>query len=338
MRVRSSLAGRLPSRRCCRGHDERGAIAVIVAIVLVLLMSMVAFALDSGNGWQTRRHLITATDSASLAAAETYAEGANGCGGVASSYTTSNVPNATVTGCAMTTFEPGAGMVTVSAQVPWHMNFAGIMGFGDRNVHSTTTAAFGKPLGVYGLRPLALCNASTAFKQWLTSNMTTGFTATIPYGKSAPGDCGANVPGNWGIQDFNGGANSDQDIKNWLQSGYPGLVTAPSSVPGNPGAFSNSLGSALDYLVTNQIVFALPVYDSASGNGNNAQFHVIGFVSARLDAYQATGSAASRWLQITFLSHVVQGTCCSHGGDTGTRVVFICAVDASFPAANCKDH
>jgi Flp pilus assembly protein TadG len=334
--VTSSLPGRHFGHR--RGCDERGAIAVIVAIVLVLLMSMVAFALDSGNGWQTRRHLITATDAAALAAAETYGEGANGCASAASSYTTSNVSNATVTGCALTNFEPGAGMVTVSAKVPWHMNFAGIMGFGDRDVHSTTTAAFGKPLGVYGLRPLALCGASTAYKQWLASNMSTGFTATIPYGKSAPGDCGANVPGNWGVQDFDGGSNSSQDTKDWLQSGYPGLVTAPSAVPGDTGSFSNSLSNALTYLVSNQIVFALPIYDSAAGNGSGALFHVIGFVSVRLVDFQANGNQNNRSLTVTFLSHVVQGTCCSHGADTGTRTVFICAVDASFPASNCKDH
>jgi Flp pilus assembly protein TadG len=321
-----------------RARDERGAVIVIVAIMLAVLMGLVAFALDTGNGWQTRRHLITATDAAALAAADTYAVGGSGCGGVAASYATSNVSNATVTGCAFTNFEPGAGMVTVAATVPWHMNFAGIMGFGDSVVHSTTTAAYGKPLGVYGLRPLALCNASVAFQDWLKTSMSSGYTTTITYAKSSPGDCGANVPGNWGVQDFNGGANSNADTKSWLLSGYPGLVTAPSSVPGDTGAFSNTLGSALDYLVSNKIVFAVPVYDAAAGNGGNAQFHIIGFVSVQLLDYQATGPEATRWLKITFLSHVVQGTCCSHGADTGTHAVFICAVDATFPVSNCKDR
>jgi hypothetical protein len=179
---------------------------------------------------------------------------------------------------------------------------------------------------------------SAGYMLWIASGLATPFTITIPYAKSSPGDCGANVPGNWGVQDFDGGANSNSDTKNWLANGYPGLVTAPGTIPGDTGAFSNSLSSALNYLVSSQQVFQLPVYDAAAGNGSNAQFHIIDFVSVRLLAYLATGPEASRWLQLEFVSAPAQGTCCAHDTDTGTRVVFICAVDASFPSSNCADR
>ena len=324
--------------RPCAPRDERGAVAVMVAVVMVLLLSMAAFALDTGNGWQTRRHLITATDAAALAAAETYAQDGNGCVGIPSSFVTANASSASVTGCQLTTLGAGAAYVTVNATTPLQFTFAGILGIGDRVVHSSTTAAYGQPLGVTGLRPLGLCNGSAGYTQWLASGMANPFTVTINYGKNAPGDCGANVPGNWGVLDFDGGNNSNNDTKNWIANGYPGLVTAPGVSPGSPGAFSNSLGSALDTLVSTQQVFQLPVFDTASGNGNNAQFHITGFVSVKLIAYQATGAAANRWLRVQFVSHVAQGTCCAHGTDTGTRVVFICAVDPVFPASNCRDR
>lgn len=318
--------------------EEHGAIAVMVAIVMVLVMGLAALALDSGNGWQTRRSLITATDAAALGAAEVYAQNGNGCAGVPASFVGANVAAASVTGCSRADLGPGAAAVTVQAKVPLHYTFAGIIGVGDRDVHSTTTAAYGQPLGVTGLRPLGLCSASAAYQEWVTSGMSTPFTVTIPYGKSAPGDCGANVPGNWGVQDFNGGANSNNDTKTWITDGYPGLVTAPGSIPGDTGAFSNSLASALDTLVASGAPFQLPVYDRASGNGSNAQFHITGFVTVVLVAFDATGVAANRWLRVQFVSHVAQGTCCAHGTDTGTRVVFICAVDATFPLSNCRDR
>jgi Flp pilus assembly protein TadG len=317
---------------------ERGAVAVMVAIVMVLLMGLAALALDSGNGWQTRRSLVTATDSAALAAAETYAQNGDGCSGVPATFVHANVSAASVTGCALTPLGPGAGAVTVQAETPLHYTFAGIIGVDDRDVHSSTTAAYGQPLGVTGLRPLGLCSASAGYQQWVASGMTTPLTVTVNYGKSAPGDCGATVPGNWGVQDFDGGANSNNDTKEWIVDGYPGLVTAPGSIPGDPGAFSNSLSSALDTLVTSGAPFQVPVFDSAAGNGNNARFHIIGFVSVVLVDFKATGSAESRWLRIQFVSHVAQGTCCAHGTDTGTRVVFICAVDADFPMSNCRDR
>jgi Flp pilus assembly protein TadG len=323
---------------CRSGRDERGAVAVMVAIMLVLLMSMAAFALDTGNGWRTRRELITATDAAALAAAETYAQNGNGCGGVPSTFVSANVSAASVTGCSFSNLGSGAGAVTVQAETPLHYTFAGVMGIGDRDVHSSTTAAYGQPTGVTGLRPLGLCNASAGYEQWLASGMTLPFTVTINYGKDAPSDCGANVPGNWGVQDFDGGANSNNDTKDWIEDGYPGTVTAPSVVPGDTGAFSNSLSSALDTLVSSGTVFQLPVFDSATGNGSNAQFHIIGFVSVVLLDYRANGAEDNRFLEVQFVSHVAQGTCCAHGTDTGTRVVFICAVDADFPLSNCTDR
>jgi Flp pilus assembly protein TadG len=326
--------------RALRHHadDERGAVVVIVAIVLVLLMAMTAFALDTGNGWQTRRHLIVATDAAALAAAATYAQNGDGCSGVPSTFVSANVAAASVTACDFVSVNPSSGYVTVQAKTNLHYTFAGIIGFDDRDVHSSTTAGFGVPLSVTGLRPLALCNASDAYKTWIASDMTTPFTVTITYAKASPGDCGANIPGNWGVLDFDGGANSNNDTKEWVLNGYSGLVDRDTDVPGDTGAFSNSLSSQLNTLKTNHTVFQLPVYDSGTGNGANALLHVMDFISVVLIDFKATGPEADRWLELQIVEHVAQGTCCSHGIDTGTRVVFICAVDPTFPASNCTDR
>ena len=81
-------------------------------------------AIDSGNGWQIRRSLITATDAAALAAAETYAEGGNGCSGVPSTFVSANVSAASVTSCNRLDLGPGAAAVTVQAKTPLHYTFA----------------------------------------------------------------------------------------------------------------------------------------------------------------------------------------------------------------------
>ena len=317
---------------------ELGAVAVIVAIVATLVIAMAAFALDTGDLWQSRRNLIVGTDAAALAAAEIYASNGNGCAGTPSTYMAKNDPDGSVTGCSFTSLGPAAGYVTVDGERTVDYTFAGVFGLESHDVQSTTTAAYGQPNGLRGLRPLGLCADSPELGAWMASGMSTPFTTTITYGKNAPDDCGANVPGNWGVLDFDGGANSSNDTKNWIEFGYPGLVTAPGTSPGDPGAFSNSLGSALNTLKTSGEVFQLPIYDSASGNGSNAVFHLVGFVSVRLLDYDANGPEASRWIQVEFRTDVGQGTCCAHGTDLGTRVVFICAVDKPFAPANCADR
>ena len=132
--------------------------------------------------------------------------------------------------------------------------------------------------------------------------MATPFTVTISYTKDSPDDCGTNVPGNWGVLDFDGGANSNDDTKRLGRERLPGPRSDPARSPATPGAFSNSLGTALRSLVTSGEVFQLPVYDGADFNGSNASFNVIGFVSVVLIDFKATGPEAGRWLEIEFRS------------------------------------
>src|SRR5215470_4428403 len=84
-------------RKLWRGHartrfaQERGAVAVMVAILSTVLFGFAAFAIDLGNSWQTRRHLITASDAGALAAAKDLATGVTtDCQPPASDYANRN--------------------------------------------------------------------------------------------------------------------------------------------------------------------------------------------------------------------------------------------------------
>jgi hypothetical protein len=68
MRGLSALRGRAE-------HGEQGAVAIIVAILLVVFMAMVAFAVDSGGLYLRRRALVTGSDAAALSAGRTCARG-----------------------------------------------------------------------------------------------------------------------------------------------------------------------------------------------------------------------------------------------------------------------
>jgi len=57
---------------------------------------------------------------------------------------------------------------------------------------------------------------------------------------------------------------------------------------GRPGVANGSaVRSALDTLKSQDIT--LPVWDQASGNGSNSQYHIIGFAQIRITAYQLPG-------------------------------------------------
>ena len=316
-------------------RDERGAIAIIVALCAVVIFGFAAYTIDSGQAWTARRHLVTAADGAALASAKDYATGKPGCSTAAGNYVDSNFSGATLSSC---TAAPGAtsGRVTIDASTTVEYTFARIFGVTNKTVHSMTTAEWGLPSGASNLRPFGLClAANTQLTQWL--NLPTGpsgdsGTIRITYGKSQPNACGANVPGNWGIQDFDGGSNSNNDTKTWTHDGYPGTVSIGANVPGDTGAFSNSLNSELTYLKTTGQPFVLPVFDSATGNGSNAKFHIVAFVYVKLIGFETTGAQAARYLDLVFTKGVISGTCCATSGiNTLVRAIRICDVNTLSP-------
>jgi Flp pilus assembly protein TadG len=314
-----------------RSADERGTVVIIVALLLVVLFGFAAYALDTGNTWQVRRHLITATDAAALGAAHEYAKGNDGCAGTDDALVSANFSGASVQSCARSA-GTGPGYVTVTANHDVEWNFARIFGATGRTVTASTTAAWGSPLGVTGLRPLGLCADEEHLKSWLTAvangNTAPSPTVRISYTKESPDLCGGDkVPGNWGIQDFNGGNNGTPEIRDWLLNGYSGIVHKGDWIPGNTGAFSPSLASELDTLVSTGITFTLPVFSVATGNGSNATFHIVEFVGVKLVGYKANGAESSRYIDLQFQMVIAQGECCDRGSFTGVSVVHVCSVD-----------
>jgi hypothetical protein len=306
----------------------------MVAFIMVVLIAAAAFAVDAGNLWSSRRRLRTSTDAAALAAAQDYAEGVDACTlGIDDTYVDDNYPGAVVTECRD---HPNgdAGYVTVSAESTVGLDFAGIFGYDEADIGSTTHAMFGIPTGANGLRPMGLCaEANPALQTWLNLPQgPTGDSGTIRilYTKDHPDACGETAPGNWGMLDFNGGENSNSETKEWVANGYPQTVPlSPPSIPGDTGGFSPSIDTEMGGLLGDQ--FALPIFDAVTGTGSNATFDIVAFVWVKLIGYRVNGSEGDRYLDLQFQANeVIQGTCCGNGGpnpDTGARAVRICATD-----------
>jgi hypothetical protein len=321
-------------------RDERGAVAVITAILAVLMLGAVAYAVDTGNLWETRRNMVTATDAAALGAASKFALGIDGCaGGGAPTFLVDNRSDASMDVCQPSGTDTRGGYVTVQGHTTAQFTFAGIFGMQNHQVSSATTAQWGIPSGVIGLRPIALCITSTpGLEQWL--NLPAGPTGpttspiTITLNNSQPDACkdsGGNVAGNWGLA-FGSGSNANSDTVTWLNGGYPNTVSVGDDIHANPGAFSGSVQSALQTLLDNQTWFPLPVFDRVDGtNGNNAQYHVVAFVFVQLTAFQVSGTQASRYITVNLNRGIVEGPCCAAGPDTGLRVVRICDVNTLTP-------
>ncbi|MGQ0802899.1 MAG: pilus assembly protein TadG-related protein [Actinomycetota bacterium] len=313
---------------------------VMVVVLCVVLIGCAAFAVDAGALWAKRRQLITATDAAALAAAQSFAQGTEDCTRIAREFLVKNDPQATLTGCGSGNHSgprhsSGQLQVEATSQVP--LAFAGIFGIHDGTVRAATRARYGPPAALRRLRPIGICPESTpAIEAWIDSQLhqpaNPSGTIRVSYTKSHPDACGANAPGNWGMLDLDGGNNSNAATRDWIENGYDGSISANAYVEGDPGAISGSLSGSLDALVQSGTLFELPLFDDVRGNGANAEFRVSGFVSVRLIGYRVTGAESGRYLDIQLHRRIVDGQCCATGLNTGVSVVMICAVDDT---SNC---
>ena len=149
---------------------------------------------------------------------------------------------------------------------------------------------------------------------------------------------GSNVPGNWGLMDFDGVGGNDS--KDWVETGYPGQVWAgtpgnpcPDEVNGNSTCYPPQTGelTQVKQELTGRIgdVVQVPIIDyAADAGGSTGEFHVIGFANITIYSLNLTGPDSGRFIEIEFLSAIASGSCCANsGGPVNISVIGQCAVD-----------
>lgn len=214
-------------------------------------------------------------------------------------------------------------VTTVSSSDDVSLFFSQLFGRDSAGVDASASVRIGPAGSVTGLRPLAMCIGNAALVEWLASGKTSTQVYTIGVAATTP-ECGGEVPGNWGVLDFDGGSNSNSDTKKWIADGYPGSVSADETFGGNPGVPSTAM--RLGDLVGQSVV--LPVFGNARKQGSNAQYDVAGFVKVRLVDVTLSGSENKRNIKVVFENTSVRG---SVGGidapNFGVSAWSICSFD-----------
>jgi Flp pilus assembly protein TadG len=327
------------------GATERGATLALVALTLVGMLIVAALVIDIGSGWLIRQNLVPATDAAALAAAQQLVErpwDTAGACATAELFLVDNAPAAALTGCEVVAPGPDGGRVAITAT-----EAAGALlapDGEDRATTSTSAAAWGSPLAVSGLRPLAFCYDGSPELQQLLDEPPTGPTwVAVSFVKHDPSACGGqSSSGSFLTVDFEGGTDG-HEVRHWMRDGYPdhvSLDTTPASSCGGDTVCHQRPYALLDLywelqsLRNSREYVALPVYDYADAD----QVHLVGVVRARIYAFGLDGPPEHWWFQLKVDPGLVAGTCCgpAAGGATtsgGNRAIALCAVDQGGYAA-----
>ena len=303
--------------------SDEGAIAALVAVALIPLVIGLAIVVDSGRVWAERAALQNAVEVAAASAATTWIRSGSICPAQVMSYLTIDDATPASSSCTSSGVAKD-GRITVSASDDTPLFFANLLGRNSAGIDASTTVRTGSTGSLVGVWPVALCETHPSLLEWKSSNfsLTTNFTITL---QSGPSSCGNKIGGNWGVLDFNGGANSTSETIGWVQNGYAEALDVGDIVTGNPSAIARSSG--IDSMVGRPILIAL--FDQALASGSNANYRISGFVSATLISARLTGAAASRALTVQFKTEILDRGSASvgTGSNFGITTWAICAYD-----------
>ncbi|HVM40629.1 MAG TPA: pilus assembly protein TadG-related protein [Acidimicrobiia bacterium] len=275
----------IPSPYATRARDERGAAAVIVAVSLVVVFGMAAFVIDVGALYQEKRELQNGADFAALAVAKDCALGT--CGdttGTAESLVDPNANDGTSTVDSVdvnlgartvtvgsSTSEPGGG-----SKVAYR--FAQIFGKDGDTVRASATATYG-PLGSGPAIPLTIskCEWDNATGGTPDNLPSASLNLTFHDGANTepcnPGGSGSDVPGGFGWLDVNDRCEARPDVRN-------GAVWVGSA----PGSSPPLVCDPSDFSLVEDVM--IPVFDDTAGQGQRAEFRIIGYAGFRITGFQ----------------------------------------------------
>ncbi|MDQ0031398.1 Tad domain-containing protein [Arthrobacter bambusae] len=284
-------------RRLMASNDdgERGAIAVLVALLLVVLLGFAALAVDVGLLYSERAQVQNGSDAAALAIAQKCAANTSDPNCSTTSPLASDVANknaidglnnvksinldltnrkVTVTGGAQ---QSGGAPNAVS------LFFARVMGVNTSDVVTTSSVQWGS--AVAGRTPFPLVYSICQVQGYiggalqLLQDHGSGANPSCNYGPS-----GATVAGGFGwiVQDPG------------LCGGTINLATNEGgSAPGNstPGNCAATLQKWADTITSGRdVVVLLPVFDAVTGTGSGAVYHLVSFAAFKVAGWKFSGN------------------------------------------------
>ncbi len=280
-------------RRLSQGRDkERGAVGVLVAVMMLVLIGAGAMAVDVGQIYAERAQLQNVADAGAMAAAQRCHK-AGGCtvaeatawaaelSGPNSNDGASNiasvdlsVPHQITVATSTRNGRSGAGFLT--------QMFARALNAAPVTVGARATASFAPPGGATAF-PLAISDCQYD----ISGAEETGDIQLIKY-KPGSGTCtstsGHVIPGGFGWLDESGTCVATTDANDVVPTdtgaNFPNTCTATVL------AWKNTI------LAGGSVESTFPVYDNAGGTGHGGWFHIRGYATFKIIGWAFSGGGS----------------------------------------------
>jgi Flp pilus assembly protein TadG len=273
---------RLTSRLRRPLDRERGATAVVFALLLVPMLGFAAIAVDIGALYAERARLQVGADAAAIAVAQDCSRG--NCGDMLATAQALITANDTTGTAARPVLSSDPLSVTVTGGLPVEHWFAPVIGHDSTRVSATATVGWGGPSGGTAVLPLTF--SWCEFEQQTHGGLPSGELVRTIYFTKTSQTTGCTGPSN--LQVPGGFAYLDTD---------PGACAATTGIHGQwfskTGNSVPSVCADSDFAGWLGRTVLLPLFEESGSSGNNAWYRVYGYAAFRLTGYHLGGQYSS---------------------------------------------
>jgi Flp pilus assembly protein TadG len=288
------VAGRNQELRIQVKAGELGQAAVLSVVWMVVLLGLAGFVIDVGSWFHSQRDLQAQADASALAGAQALPDNTSNAATLAKSYAAKNGFTLPTSGITIWNDQVPSDSITVKVGQDAPTYFSKLFGITTVAIHAKSTARsnllgsakYVAPIAVNIKHPMLAGQGCPCFNT----------STTLPLGKTG-------APGAFALIDLDGnkGGTGASDIADWIQNGYAEQLDLGDYFS-NTGAKwdNNSIGAALAARIGTVLMF--PVYDTLTGTGVNALYHVVAWVGFKIEGFTATGTSGSITGEFTEIS------------------------------------
>jgi Flp pilus assembly protein TadG len=261
-----------------RLSDERGASAVVFALLLVPILGFAAIAVDVGALYAERARLQVAAYAAAIAVAQDCSRG--NCGDMLATARAMVVANDGDASAAQPVLSSAPLSVTVTGSTPVQHWFAPVIGHDSTGVSATATVGWGGPSGGTAVLPLTF--SWCEFAQQTGGGLPSGSVVRTIYFTKTSHTTGCTGPSHNIVP--GGFAYLDTDAaKCAATTGLGGqwFSSTGNSVPSacSTADFSKWVGQTV----------LLPLFEESGATGSNAWYRIYGYAAFKLTGYSLGG-------------------------------------------------
>jgi Flp pilus assembly protein TadG len=299
-------------------RNQSGQAFVLTVLFMTALIGMAALVVDLGSWFRQHRQLQATADAASLAGAQELPTSPGLADSLARSYANQNTSGLTGMTVTFTTKFESNDTIHVHVQKPAPGFFSKVFGVDSVNEGAKAVARTGGMQSAKYVAPIVVKNTHP-----MLTGAGCGQSGSPCYGSSNEttiplGDTGA--PGAFAMLNLLGGGAGTagaSELADWIMDGFDeylplgGYYSAPG-VKFNANKIQEGLAVRRDSV---DPVMLFPVYDTLSGTGSNAEYHIIGWAAFHILEFEAQGNGGS--ITGYFTETIWEGLQATTGGGGG---------------------